>query len=101
MVSQVDFSDKETVLVVNGPLYGQSETDFEKKLDELCEGAIATITLDLSRAVGFSSSLVGKLLAVHRRLLGQHRTIRIVGCNEALYSTFQMLRIDTLIAIAM
>ena len=58
-----------------------------------------TVTLDLSMAVGITSSAIGKLVSAYRQLRAQNRSIRIHGCSETLYSTFQKIKLDTLIQI--
>ena len=99
MLRQEFVSENETLLVVSGPLYGEAGTEFEKKMEVLRESSYVTITLDLSMAVGITSSAIAKLVSVHRQLLSQNRSIRIKGCSEALYSIFQKIKLDTLIQI--
>ncbi|MGA2614687.1 MAG: STAS domain-containing protein [Spirochaetia bacterium] len=99
MLRQELISESETLLVVSGPLYGEAGLEFERKIEALRESSYVTITLDLSMAVGITSSAIGKLVLVHRQLLAQNRSIRINGCSEALYGIFQKIKLDTLIQI--
>ena len=99
MLRQELISDVETLLVVSGPLYGEAGLEFEKKIETLRESSYVTITLDLSMAVGITSSAIGKLVSAHRQLLAQNRSFRINGCSETLYSIFQKIKLDTLIQI--
>jgi anti-anti-sigma regulatory factor len=99
MVRQETISEAETRLVVSGPLYGEAAEEFEKKLEALCQGTYRTITLDLSMAVGITSSTIGKLVQVQKRLLVQNRSVRINGCSEVLSGIFAKIKLDTLIQI--
>lgn len=99
MLHQEIVSEAETRLVVSGPLYGEAGLEFEKKIEALRDSAYSIITLDFSMALGITSSAIGKLLAVHYKLLQKKRTIRIAGCSEALYGIFQKIKLDTLIQI--
>jgi len=92
-------SETEVLLIVSGPLYGESAQEFEKKLETLGKSSYVTVTLDLSMAVGITSSAIGKLVSTYRQLRAQNRSIRIHGCSETLYSTFQKIKLDTLIEI--
>ena len=92
-------SEIETRLVVSGPLYGGAGSEFEKKIEALRKSSYVTITLDLSMAVGITSSVIGKLVSAHKQLLTQNRSFRINGCSEALYRIFQKIKLDTLIQI--
>jgi ABC-type transporter Mla MlaB component len=92
-------SENETRLILSGPLYGEAAAEFEGKLETLCNGMFATITLDLSMAVGITSAAIAKLVSIQRRLLAQNRSIRINGCSEVLYGIFAKIKLDTLIQI--
>jgi len=92
-------SQTELMLIVSGSLYGEAGAEFEKRLEWLGHSEYSTITLDLSMALGITSSAIGKLLAVRKRLVEQNKTIRIKGCNETLYQTFQRIKLDTIIQI--
>ena len=99
MLKQEFVSENEIRLVVSGSLYSEAGSEFERKLEALRESSYLTITLDLSMAVGITSSAIAKLISVHRLLAPQNRSIRINGCSEALYSIFQKIKLDTLIQI--
>ena len=99
MLRQEQTSETEVLLIVSGPLYGESAQEFERKIDALRKSSYVTITLDLSMAVGITSSAIGKLVSAHRELLAQNRSFRISGCSETLYSIFQKIKLDTLMQI--
>jgi len=93
-------SESETLLAVAGPLYGEAGAEFENKMESLITVNSVTITLDLSMALGITSSAIGRILSVHRRLAAQNRKIRIVGCSDTLLRTFKMIKLDTLMQIS-
>jgi anti-anti-sigma regulatory factor len=99
MFSLEKISQTELMLVVSGSLYGEAGAEFEKRLEMLVQNEYSTITLDLSMALGITSSAIGKLLSVRKRLVEQNKTIRIKGCNETLYQTFQRIKLDTIMEI--
>jgi ABC-type transporter Mla MlaB component len=99
MWRQETVSETETRVVVSGPLYGEAAAEFEQKMEALCQGSYKTITLDLSMAVGITSSTIGKLIHVQKRLVAQNRAVRINGCSEVLYGIFSRIKLDTLIPI--
>jgi ABC-type transporter Mla MlaB component len=99
MLRQEIVSENEIRLILSGPLYGEAATEFEKRLEGLCDGLFATITLDLSMAVGITSAAIAKLVSVQRRLRAQNKSIRINGCSQTLSSIFTKIKLDTLIPI--
>lgn len=99
MFSLEKVSQTEIMLVVSGSLYGEAGAEFEKRLEWLSQSEYSTITLDLSMALGITSSAIGKLLSARKRLLERNKTIRIQGCNETLYQLFQRIKLDTIIQI--
>jgi anti-anti-sigma regulatory factor len=62
-------------------------------------GTFSTITLDLSEVNSINSSCIGKILLYRKKLSEESRTIRIKGCSETLYSTFQLIKFDKLVPI--
>jgi len=99
MFSLEKISQTEVMLVVSGSLYGEAAAEFEKRLEWLGQSDYSTVTLDLSMALGITSSAIGKLLSARKRLVERNKTIRIKGCNETLYQTFQKIKLDTIIQI--
>ncbi len=92
-------SETELMLVVTGSLYGEAAAEFERRLDWLGQSDYLTNTLDLSLALGITSSAIGKLIAVRKKLLERNKSIRIKGCNETLYETFKKIKLDTIMEI--
>lgn len=62
-------------------------------------GSFATVTLNFSEVSSINSSCIGKILLLRKRLSEDGRTIRIQGCSDSLYSTFQLIKFDKLVPI--
>ena len=89
-------SETETRLVVSGPLYSEAAEALERRLESLFRNNYQTITIDFSLALGITSSTLAQLILVQKRLREQKRTIRIIGCNDMLYSLFQKIKLHTI-----
>ena len=100
MIRQEQASETETVLIVAGSLFGEAGIEFEKAMEGLAGTSYAIVTLDLSMALGITSSAIGKLLSVHRRLQANNKKIRISGCSDVLLNIFRKIKLDTLIQIS-
>ncbi len=59
----------------------------------------ATVTLNFSDVSSINSSCIGKILLLRKRLSEDGRTIRIQGCSDSLYGTFQLIKFDKLVSI--
>jgi len=92
-------SKEEAILTINGSLSSDTANEFQNHLQELEGGGYQRIVLDLSNVTTVNSSSLGKMLLFRKKLSEQGRTLVIRGCNEALYKTLQMIKIDKLIQI--
>lgn len=99
MFLQKKVNKDEILLQISGPLNGEPANEFQKQLEELSTGAHKTITLDLSEVSSINSSCIGKILLFRKKLSEQDRTIRIQGCSDSLYNTFQLIKFDKLLNI--
>ncbi len=99
MFRKKEISKDEVVLEVEGGLTGNKANDFQQQLEELAGGGQRTIVLNLSEVDTINSSCIGKILLFRKRLSEDGRTIRIRGCSESLYNTFQLIKFDKLINI--
>ena len=99
MLTRNEVSRDEVLLSVEGPLDGEPANEFQAQLEELTEGSYRTITLDLTKVASINSSSIGRILLCRKRLAEQGRTIRIDGCSDSLYSTFELIKFDKLIPI--
>jgi anti-anti-sigma regulatory factor len=92
-------SSDEVILAVDGPLSGESALAFGLQMDDLAATRKSVITLDLSRTPAINSAAIGKILMFRKKLVEQQRTLQIRGCSPELFSTFQMIKFDTLMSI--
>ncbi len=99
MFTVKEASREETVLSVQGPLSGEATNEFQTRMEELAAGHSLTISLDFSQTPSINSSALGKILLFRKKLAEGGRTLRIVGCSDALFKTFQMIKFDKLVTI--
>ena len=99
MVARSTVSDDEVLLEVRGALQGTPASDFHATLAGLVKGPYKSIVLDFRDLVSINSSSVGLILMSRKKLAEQGRTIRIDGCSDTVYGTFQLLRFDRLVQI--
>lgn len=99
MFSRNELSEEEVQLQVTGSLDSEAAEQFQKELQRLAGGDHKTITLDLSEVPSINSTCIGKILLLRKSLTEQDRSIRISGCSDALYNTFQLIDLDKRINI--
>ena len=99
LLEQKQVSREEVALTVKGPLSAETSVEFCRQMEQLIAGSSVSISLDLSQTESISSSALGKILLFRKKMAEQHRTLRIRGCSDSLYSTFQMINFDSLILI--
>ena len=92
-------SNEEAILTVEGALSGDTADEFQKHLQDLADGGYQRVVLNLTNATTVNSSCLGKILLFRKKLSEKSRTLMISGCNDALYKTLQMIKIDRLIQI--
>jgi anti-anti-sigma factor len=94
-----EVSSDEVELQVQGPLSNDAAEEFQKTLHDLAAGDHKTITLNLSEVPSINSTCIGKILLLRKNLTEQDRIIRVNGCSDALYNTFQLIKFDRLVSI--
>jgi anti-anti-sigma factor len=99
MFFRKETSKEEVQLQVQGPLDSEAAEEFQKELVDLVAGDHKIITLDFTEVPSINSTCVGKILLLRKSLTGQDRTIRINGCSDALFTTFQLIDLDKRINI--
>lgn len=99
MVNRTAVSEDEVRIAVRGSLHGEIAATFQTELEALLASAYRTITLDLTDVGSINSSSIGRILLSRKKLAEQGRSIRIDGCSEPLYGTFQLIRFDKLVPI--
>jgi anti-anti-sigma factor len=99
MFVQNELSENEILLKAKGALTGDTAEEFQKSLQSLAAGGHKFISLDLSEVTTINSPCIGKILLLRKSLAEQDRVIRIRGCSDALYNTFQLIKLDRLVSI--
>ncbi len=99
MFVHTELSENEILLKAKGALTGDTAEEFQKSLQSLAAGGHKIITLDLSEVTTINSTCIGKILLLRKNLAEQDRVIRIRGCSDALYNTFQLIKLDRLVSI--
>lgn len=99
MFQRKALSPNEIVLEVHGPLSGETTSEFHRNLQEISSEVCTTVILDLSDVSTINSSSLGKILLFRKKLSEEGRVLKIKGCSDALFKTFQMIKFDKLISI--
>lgn len=99
MFEKRDNSKDEVMLVVKGPLNGNTADEFQEQLAAMAQGPQGTIVLNLADVNSINSSCIGKILLFRKKLFEEGRSIEIRGCSDALFNTFQLIKFDKLIPI--
>jgi anti-anti-sigma factor len=99
MFTRRELSEQEIQLQVQGALDSEAARQFQNELGSIAAGDHMTITLDLSEVPSINSTCIGKILLLRKSLTEQNRSIRIKGCSDALYNTFQLIDLDKRIHI--
>lgn len=92
-------SQDEVVLEIHGPLSGETTNEFHRYLQEIASEKCATVILNLAEVSTINSSSLGKILLFRKKLSEEGRVLKIKGCSDALFKTFQMIKFDKLIPI--
>jgi len=89
----------ETLLVkVSGQLMEPEQEFFKKMIDEVSRNtAEPNVVFDFSFLLNMSSSGLGKLIVLYKRLAEQGRRFAIHGINENLFSFFQSINLEKMI----
>jgi anti-anti-sigma regulatory factor len=90
-------SRDEVVLSVDGPLTDDVADELHLQFEGLIAGSWRVVTLDLAKVKGISSRCLGKIMFLRMRLIEkkeQGRSIRIQGCDPALYLDLKAARFD-------
>ena len=90
-----------TLLVkVTGQLMEPAQELFKRLIDEVSKNtAEQKVVFDFSSLLRMSSSGLGKLIVLHKRLAEQGRRFAIHGINENLFSFFQGIHLEKMIEI--
>jgi anti-anti-sigma factor len=96
MIINKTIVDDNTILVeIEGSLSGdESVREMEGLLGELEKSAYRHITLNFLKVPAINSSNLGKLFLFFNKIRTEGRTLRIKGCSDTLYKTFQLIEME-------
>ncbi|KAA3661253.1 MAG: anti-sigma factor antagonist [Calditrichaeota bacterium] len=88
---------------INAKLVGAITEGDSKKLktgfDQLRDASSTNVIIDLTHVPTISSSGIGKLIALYRRVKEQKREFEVHGIHENLYALFTSIHLDKLFII--
>jgi anti-sigma B factor antagonist len=79
-------------------IYDTIDTDLFRLVDEFGRH---TLRLDFSAVTTFSSSILGKLVTLHRKLQSVRGKLVLCGLSDEMMSVFKICKLDRLIEIEM
>ena len=90
-----------TLLVkLTGQLMEPEQELFKRLIDEVSKNtAEQKVVFDFSFLLNMSSSGLGKLIVLHKRLVEQGRHFAIHGINDNLFAFFQAIHLEKMIQI--
>ncbi len=88
-------SGDEIVVELEGSLSGdESVLQLERLLVDLENSPYRTIALNCLKVPAINSSNIGKLFLFFNKLRAEGRTLKIKGCSDTLYRTFQLIEME-------
>ncbi|MCA9732760.1 STAS domain-containing protein [candidate division KSB1 bacterium] len=88
---------------ISAKLVGAITEGDSKKLktgfDQLRDAGAVKVVVDLTHVPTISSSGIGKLIALYRRVKEQKRDFEVHGIHENLYALFKSIHLDKLFLI--
>jgi anti-anti-sigma factor len=99
MLKRKRLSDNEIMIEITGPLSGETTNEFHRHLVEVAEEKCGLVYLNLTEVSAINSSSLGKILLFRKKLAEEGKELKIKGCSDALFKTFQMIKFDKLIPI--
>jgi len=100
MIFKKQENDGEIIIEIEGQLSGdESERTFQAELRLLEKTAQKTITFNLSKVHSINSANIGKFFLFMNRLKAHGRDLRIKGCSDTLYQTFQLIRMEDFLPV--
>jgi anti-anti-sigma regulatory factor len=87
--------DGEIIVELEGSLSGDdSVRELEQLFGEIERSPQRIITFNLQKVPAINSSNLGKIFMFFNRLRAEGRTLRIKGCSDTLYRTFQLIEME-------
>ena len=95
LFKKTKMNDDEIVVEIEGSLSGdESSRELQAILDEIEAGKQKSIVLNFLKVPAINSSNLGKLFLFFNRIRGAGRTMKIKGCSETLFKTFQLIEME-------
>ncbi len=84
---------------VSGPITETDGDTLKQKFEELVSSQATKIKMDLTLVPIITSTGIGKIIVLFRRLKSQGRELIISGIHENLYSMFTSINLDKMLSI--
>lgn len=84
---------------ISGPITENDGESLKKAFSELLSASQKYVELDLSRVPIITSTGIGKLILLFRKLKGQARELKIKAINDNLYDMFTSINLDRMLKI--
>jgi len=95
LLKKIKASGNEIIAELEGSLHGDdSSKSLEEVLDQLLQATQPQVVLNLSKVPAINSANLGKLFSFFNKLKSSGRTLKIKGCSETLYKTFQLIEME-------
>ncbi|MBN1523486.1 MAG: STAS domain-containing protein [Spirochaetales bacterium] len=90
----------ELIVEIEGQLSGDNtEKAFQNELRDLEKTPHMVITFNLTHVNAINSANIGKFFLFMNRLKAHGRSLRIKGCSDTLYQTFQLIRLEDFLPV--
>ncbi|RPJ09593.1 MAG: anti-sigma factor antagonist [Spirochaetaceae bacterium] len=90
----------ELIIEIEGQLTGDgSEKTFQAELRLLEKAPQKIITFNFMKVTSINSANIGKFFFCMNRLKSLGRDMRIQGCSDSLYQTFQLIRMEDFLPV--
>ncbi len=84
---------------ISGPITEQDGESLKKAFSELLAASQKQVVLDLSMVPIITSTGIGKLILLFRKLKAQARELKIKAINDNLYEMFASINLDRMLKI--
>lgn len=84
---------------ISGPITEADSSALNQLFKQLAESRQAVVRLDLSLVPLITSTGIGKLIVLYKRLKNQNRELRISGIHQNVLSLFTAINLDKMLTI--
>lgn len=84
---------------IRGPITAADSSALNQLFKQLTDSGQAVVRLDLSLVPLITSTGIGKLIVLYKRLKNQNGELRITGIHENVLSLFTAIHLDKMITI--